>query len=242
MTHVLISYLPDDSAYAEQIRNALTDFQVAHQSPPWSQSVDNAIGEAFAVVVVLTPASLASTDITYIWAFALGIGVSVVPVLFQPATLPRRLKVLRCLDFTTTESRNWHDLTALLKDIQTHYQPDAVRISQEMQTIVDPDESNKIKAQLLFHEGTDPDIYDMEQAVITLGRDMTNALVFNNPEISRHHVRFTYTIEGFTIEDLGSRNGTFINDQQLAGVQLLRNGDMIRLGDAITVRYGIKET
>ncbi|GAB4342272.1 MAG: hypothetical protein Kow00117_21680 [Phototrophicales bacterium] len=245
MSHVLIAYLDEDSEFAQQTQTILTNSNLQVDMLPvpsdWKPSIDNAIGRAFAVVVILSPTALHHNTMTYIWAFALGIGVSVVPVVSKAVTIPRRLRALRCLDFSTPQNRIWEDLIELLHDVQAHYQPDHVRISQEMQTVVDPETNSKIQAHLIFHESAEPTIYEMTQSVITVGRDTTNDLVLDHPEISRHHVRFTYTIEGFTIEDLGSRNGTFINDQQLAGVQLLRHGDIIRLGDAITAQYGIKE-
>jgi 6-phosphogluconolactonase (cycloisomerase 2 family) len=50
-------------------------------------------------------------------------------------------------------------------------------------------------------------------------------------EISRRHARFVYTDDrALLIEDLGSTNGTFVNDRKIGGPRLLRAGDRIRMG------------
>jgi hypothetical protein len=72
---------------------------------------------------------------------------------------------------------------------------------------------------------------------VTLGRDITNDITINDPECSRHHMRLTRGAGGYTIEDLGSTNGTFVNGQRLTGARPLRNGDMVGLGETVTLGY-----
>ncbi|MET0226661.1 MAG: FHA domain-containing protein [Dokdonella sp.] len=69
-----------------------------------------------------------------------------------------------------------------------------------------------------------------------------NALIGRQPdcdiavpaeEISRHHVRLRVTAEGLLVEDLGSANGTFINDKRVQN-GLLKPGEELRLD---TVRF-----
>ncbi|MCL4255599.1 MAG: FHA domain-containing protein, partial [Anaerolineae bacterium] len=81
--------------------------------------------------------------------------------------------------------------------------------------------------------------YAMENSVVTVGRDTTNNIVLDLPDISRHHVRIVHTLDGFTIEDLGSKNGTFLNDEPLKRVKLIASGDIIRLGEKLTIRYEV---
>jgi pSer/pThr/pTyr-binding forkhead associated (FHA) protein len=54
----------------------------------------------------------------------------------------------------------------------------------------------------------------------------------NDIEISRRHARLTREDDGsFVIEDLGSTNGTYLNEEPLNGPQPLHPGDHIRIGD-----------
>ncbi len=92
--------------------------------------------------------------------------------------------------------------------------------------------------RLVVRRGPQPNqIYDLNKDIVTLGRDITNDIVINDPEVSRHHLRLTRGAGGFTIEDLGSTNGTFINGQRLSGAKPLNNGDMVGLGETVTLGY-----
>ncbi|HLF56427.1 MAG TPA: GGDEF domain-containing protein [Thermoanaerobaculia bacterium] len=51
------------------------------------------------------------------------------------------------------------------------------------------------------------------------------------PSLSRHHVRVRLANGQVTLEDLGSRNGTFINDRAIRGAVELKSGDRFQLGN-----------
>lgn len=55
----------------------------------------------------------------------------------------------------------------------------------------------------------------------------------NDPRVSSHHAQIRPQREGYEIVDLGSRNGTFINEQRLVPnmPRLLHTGDQVRIGD-----------
>ncbi len=92
--------------------------------------------------------------------------------------------------------------------------------------------------RLIVRRGPQPNqIYEMNKGIITLGRDITNDIVINDPEVSRHHCRLTQGGGGYTMEDLGSTNGTFVNGQRLAGARPLSHGDMVGLGETVTLAY-----
>jgi pSer/pThr/pTyr-binding forkhead associated (FHA) protein len=92
--------------------------------------------------------------------------------------------------------------------------------------------------RLIVRRGPQPNqTYDLNKDIITIGRDITNDIVINDPEVSRHHLRFSRGARGYSLEDLGSTNGTFINGQRLSGAKPLNNGDMLGLGETVTLGY-----
>ncbi len=94
--------------------------------------------------------------------------------------------------------------------------------------------------QLVMHSGPTPGkIFELVQDEITIGRDIGNRIVINDPEVSRKHARLTMQSGGFVIEDLGSTNGTFVNNQRLIGPHMLRPGETVMLGEKISLEYEI---
>ncbi len=72
-------------------------------------------------------------------------------------------------------------------------------------------------------------------AVLTIGRAADNRLVVNDTKASSHHAEMRPSGQGYSITDLGSTNGTFVNDQPLERnvSRPLNNGDRIRVGDTV---------
>jgi hypothetical protein len=92
--------------------------------------------------------------------------------------------------------------------------------------------------QLVMQKGPNPGkVFELAQEEITIGRDISNRLVINDPEVSRRHARLTSQSGGYVIEDLGSTNGTFVDGQKLMGPHLLRPGQTVMFGEKITLAY-----
>ena len=71
--------------------------------------------------------------------------------------------------------------------------------------------------------------FDLD-AITTLGRDVNNAIVIEDPFASSEHAVLTYRGRGWYVEDLGSTNGTFVNGRAVAAVAPLGFGDEIAIG------------
>jgi hypothetical protein len=65
----------------------------------------------------------------------------------------------------------------------------------------------------------------------TLGRGDVE-IRLEDPFASSRHVRISREGHGLVIEDLGSTNGTYLNEEPLSGPQPLYDGDRIRIGDS----------
>jgi ABC-2 type transport system ATP-binding protein len=66
-----------------------------------------------------------------------------------------------------------------------------------------------------------------------IGRDPAADLVIADSGVSTKHASFVPADGGLTVQDLGSRNGTFVNDQRLSASQLLQPGDRVQLGSTV---------
>ncbi len=66
-----------------------------------------------------------------------------------------------------------------------------------------------------------------------LGRDLAADISVGESAVSRNHTEFNVTEEGVVVQDLGSTNGTFVNDQKITDPVLLHDGDLIRVGNSI---------
>jgi diguanylate cyclase (GGDEF)-like protein len=74
---------------------------------------------------------------------------------------------------------------------------------------------------------------ELPASEITIGRDDDNAVCVVLDTISRRHARLFARDGAHWIEDLGSTNGTFVNEVEIAAATRLRNGDLMRCGGAV---------
>lgn len=69
-------------------------------------------------------------------------------------------------------------------------------------------------------------------AAVVIGRGQDCAIHIDDNSVSRKHARVEPTPHGYAAEDLGSTNGTFVNDQPIER-QVLGDGDYLRVGNCI---------
>ena len=72
--------------------------------------------------------------------------------------------------------------------------------------------------------------YLLSKEVIYLGRDVKNDILLNDDSVSRRHAQIVRQPEGFVLRDLGSKNGTFINNLRIEE-QLLKHDDILTFGN-----------
>jgi predicted component of type VI protein secretion system len=101
-------------------------------------------------------------------------------------------------------------------------------------------ETDQGQAHLVMLKGPHPEkVFQLSEGEITVGRELQNAIVISDPEISRRHARLQQAEQGYTVEDLGSTNGTFVNGVRITrGVQLT-DGDKIALGETVQFAFHV---
>ncbi len=84
-------------------------------------------------------------------------------------------------------------------------------------------------AMLLIQEGNSPKTqWPLAKDVTIIGRDASCDIQIDERQISRQHAEIAVTPRGYTIRDLDSKNGTFLNGQPVSGEpQAIHNGDEI---------------
>ncbi len=89
--------------------------------------------------------------------------------------------------------------------------------------------ANQEVAILLVQEGNSPKTqWPLVEAKIVIGREDDSDVQINDRQVSRQHAEIARTLEGYTIRDLNSKNGTFLNGEPVAQEpRLMRNGDQI---------------
>ncbi len=95
-------------------------------------------------------------------------------------------------------------------------------------------------AFLKVEQGSCPgQIVELQEERVLLGRHPNCQIVLDNAAVSRHHAQILESHGTFYLEDLRSRNLTFLNDQQVHGRIRLNDADQIKLCD-ITLRFYLK--
>jgi pSer/pThr/pTyr-binding forkhead associated (FHA) protein len=97
-----------------------------------------------------------------------------------------------------------------------------------------------MKVQLIVVQGKpEGKIIPLQIPTFRIGRDDTCHLRPNSEQVSREHAEFTITPEKVVVRDLGSRNGTFVNNQVLTAPYTLKDRDLIQVG-ALTFAISIE--
>jgi pSer/pThr/pTyr-binding forkhead associated (FHA) protein len=77
---------------------------------------------------------------------------------------------------------------------------------------------------------------------VLVGRGVRNHIIIDDNEVSREHCRMMRTKNGYELCDLSSKNGTFVNGHRVSDCWPVKSGDIIELGDSITLEMQVVET
>ncbi|KFA92855.1 GGDEF domain-containing protein [Archangium violaceum] len=75
--------------------------------------------------------------------------------------------------------------------------------------------------------------YALQETEFTIGREEGNHIVVDLDNVSRRHAMIIRKQGRMLVKDLGSTNGTYLNDQEVTQETVLRSGDLIKVGGSI---------
>jgi hypothetical protein len=115
----------------------------------------------------------------------------------------------------------WQVLRFVVRDLQAAGQPGAAQASPYGQLIVLRGGQSGVAAGKTFPLG----------ASTIIGRSMEHCeIALNDSFLSQQHARIELRGDGWALEDLGSTNGTFVNDIEVRDAAMVEEGDIIRVG------------
>ncbi len=79
--------------------------------------------------------------------------------------------------------------------------------------------------------------WTLEHDDMTVGRGEESQIVIPKRQISRQHIRLFKRGENYYVEDLDSKNGTWLNGHQIKGTQPLGDGDEIQLALVVRLQF-----
>jgi diguanylate cyclase (GGDEF)-like protein len=83
-------------------------------------------------------------------------------------------------------------------------------------------------------------VLPLEQAETTFGRSRECTVRLDDSDVSRRHMRILQSDGRFVLEDLGSRNGTYLGTRAVQRAEL-EDGDKIQLGPNLVLRFSLLE-
>ena len=79
--------------------------------------------------------------------------------------------------------------------------------------------------------------FPLEPGEYVIGRDPDAGIRLDSTTVSRRHARLLVGATQTVLEDFGSKNGTFIDEERLTAPRTLVDGDAIRIGDLLVTYH-----
>ena len=100
------------------------------------------------------------------------------------------------------------------------------------------DGPERLRCSLVVYSGGDTGRQiTLAEGTSAIGRSAAATVQIDGPDMSRLHAEVQVEGASVILRDLGSANGSFVQDQRLAGPRLLQDGDLVRLGSVILKFY-----
>ena len=91
-------------------------------------------------------------------------------------------------------------------------------------------EGNGDRAMVVIHRGPSKGArFLIAEESCSIGRSPENSIFLDDVTVSRSHAQITNSGKGFELQDLGSLNGTYVNNSSVKSVEL-KTGDEIQVG------------
>ena len=143
----------------------------------------------------------------------------------RPAPVSKETLYERLWPDTIVEAGNLHNVVA---EVRTAIGYDAIRtvhrFGYAFAALAHTDQPSTFAVEV----GGEP--VRLEGGANILGRDPQARVVIDAPDVSRHHAQIVVRGDDASIEDLGSKNGTFVEGSRVEEPTPLRDGDEITLG------------
>ena len=124
-----------------------------------------------------------------------------------------------------------HELIDVSAIPMSHVGTDITEATLRRQRVVDP---NPTEDECCLVQIYPPDVIEgmqlLEQEEFLIGRSPETDLPLFDSSVSRQHAMLIRGQEGYVVRDLGSTNGTFVNEKAIESDCSLRSGDTIRIG------------
>jgi hypothetical protein len=96
--------------------------------------------------------------------------------------------------------------------------------------------SGRSSASLVVRQGAQVGkTFPLTDDVVVVGREEGAGVSIHDPEVSRRHARISWQAGRYILEDLGSTNGTYLNDERVTTPQSLQPGDTIGMGQTVLI-------
>ncbi len=100
----------------------------------------------------------------------------------------------------------------------------------------DQEASNRPAALLVVGGELNGTLFDIIEEETMIGRNADCTIILEFQGISRHHMQLNLKNSEAEIKDMGSKNGTYINNNKIEGTKAIKRGDIIKLG-SIALKY-----